>query len=205
MKVRQGVTTIFALLLMILLPVVCWAQIYTPDPPTMEIGRVLSALRAGAEAVEDDDIHVYFAAAQRPPDHVVESIRALVKLVDKHSQLSVNLLDHRLEIYVLSFEQYVRAANQINLQLTRLHPAWRFEPAQNTLANFLPMRAFNANVILTWDFNWHIVVHELTHIVVMRGWSEIMAVDHAIVYATEAHIVRTEDYFQFLTEATRRQ
>lgn len=184
------------------------AQSHTPIlPPTIEIARLLSQARSGSEVLKADGIVLYWNSTARPPERVLESLQLLLDLmVEKSEVFGPEVFSHELQVYILSYEDYVNYSYALRATYLRQHPNWQMvNDIHMTNANFLPIPQFTKNVILTYAWDWIIMLHELCHVILMRGQDVSSATNHEIVYSLQAFMMQGSEFTEFLTNATRKQ
>jgi hypothetical protein len=113
--------------------------------------------------------------------------------------------DQPILIIVLPYETYVESCREIQGRLRRIAP-WFTAPATavaDSTGIFVPVAQLNQQVILTYQWDWWTLAHELVHHAIMRQWNVVAAVHHAVVHSATAWVWKTPQWRSFLAQATR--
>ena len=175
-----------------------------PNQYTIEISRTLFDLQRKARTHKTmDGLEVFTNVEHMIPPNGIENLQSLVNILDEQFSLWNPKEGRTVHIYFLDYETFCQYADRVNKILGRyLWPGARSPHPEDMYAFFIPLTA-GEDVIITYTWDWNVLLHELMHTVLYAQVSFLTATNHAAVNPEVARMWYSDDVKKLVRKATK--
>ncbi len=169
-----------------------------------EIAGTLSRLRGETHThISLGHLEIFTTVEQMIPPNGKANLLSLIEILDREYSLWNPKEGRPVHIYFLDYKTFVEYSHRINsILVTHLWPGLKPSRPEDNYAFFVPLTP-GEDVIITYTWEWSILLHELMHTVLFSQISLVSATNHGAIGPEVSRIWYSEEMQELVAKATK--